>query len=237
MTTPSREPVDASPFMALFGDPSRRRTYEVRSPAVWMKAQADYAAGHPAPDICKTYDLSLSTFKTRARREGWRRRDLAEEERMEGVRMGDESDLDPPEALPAALLRDMAWRHASEAIRCGRSTEAQRWIRIRRELRMEEHQEAMADLQRSQDEAEMKQGREAEASDSFPPPCGEGIEGWGCGDLQVAVEEREPVEVTPTPPHPALSPQGGEGSAASSDATLHPLHPEMTVQSDGPGPS
>ena len=154
MPTPSREPVDPSPFIALFGDPSRRRSYEVRSQALWAKAQADYAAGHSAPDICKSYDLSLSTFKTRARREGWRRRDLAEEEKWEGRRLPDESDLDPPEALPAALLRDMAWRHASEAIRCGRSTEAQRWIKIRRELRIEEHQEAMADLQSSQDEAE-----------------------------------------------------------------------------------
>ena len=49
------------------------RTY--RSAQIWTAARADYLAGGSAPEVCERHGLSLSTFRWRARNEGWRRAD------------------------------------------------------------------------------------------------------------------------------------------------------------------
>lgn len=49
-----------------------------RSEAVWSAARADYLAGGSAAEVCERHGLSLSTFRWRARNEGWRRADQPE---------------------------------------------------------------------------------------------------------------------------------------------------------------
>lgn len=54
--------------------PARTR----RSADLWALARADYLAGGSAPEVCERHGLSLSTFRHRARVEGWRRVDQVE---------------------------------------------------------------------------------------------------------------------------------------------------------------
>lgn len=54
--------------------PARTR----RSTDLWALARADYLAGGSAPEVCERHGLSLSTFRHRARVEGWRRADQVE---------------------------------------------------------------------------------------------------------------------------------------------------------------
>lgn len=54
--------------------PARTR----RSTDLWALARADYLAGGSAPEVCERHGLSLSTFRHRARVEGWRRVDQVE---------------------------------------------------------------------------------------------------------------------------------------------------------------
>ncbi|WEK58707.1 MAG: hypothetical protein P0Y52_04030 [Candidatus Brevundimonas phytovorans] len=54
--------------------PARTR----RSSELWALVRADYLAGGSAPEVCERHGLSLSTFRHRARVEGWRRADQVE---------------------------------------------------------------------------------------------------------------------------------------------------------------
>ena len=49
-----------------------------RSADLWALARSDYLAGGSAPEVCERHGLSLSTFRWRARHEGWRRADQPE---------------------------------------------------------------------------------------------------------------------------------------------------------------
>jgi hypothetical protein len=106
------------------------RGYRVRSEEVWQAARAEYMAGHAAEAVCAQFDLGLSAFRQRARREGWRRSD-AEAEPPEPLGFPPE----PEAAPPTAELADLAWRSAAQAIRRGRVYEARAWMRLAHELR------------------------------------------------------------------------------------------------------
>ena len=72
----TREPFLAPDLASdLFHDPSGHRP---RSDAVWSAARLDYLAGGSAGEVCERHGLSLSTFRWRARNEGWRRADQLE---------------------------------------------------------------------------------------------------------------------------------------------------------------
>ncbi len=105
------------------------RTYRAYPEAVWKNARQDYAEGWSAKEVCTRYDLGLSALRTRARNEGWRRADLAEDEPLPSP------TPEPPEALPLLELVDLAWRSASQAIARGKVYEARAWMRLNRELR------------------------------------------------------------------------------------------------------
>jgi hypothetical protein len=99
----------------------RRRDGE----AVWAHAREAYSLGVSAPEVCGHYGLSVSTFRKRARREGWRRGDLSDDPGA--------YHLDDPtvhETMDAESLAERAWRAASEAVRLGRLREAQGWTRL-----------------------------------------------------------------------------------------------------------
>ena len=49
-----------------------------RSADLWAAAKSDYLAGGSAAEVCERHGLSVSTFRWRARNEGWRRADHPE---------------------------------------------------------------------------------------------------------------------------------------------------------------
>ena len=102
----------------------------------WRHAEQSYADGEPADLICRAYGLSLSTFRTRARREGWRRKDMAQAERLDPI------SLEPPPAPPTGEMADLAWRSAAEAIRRGKVYEARAWLKLAAELKTMARNEA-----------------------------------------------------------------------------------------------
>jgi hypothetical protein len=110
--------------------PDHARGYRVRSEDVWRAARASYAAGRSAEDVCAQFNLGLSAFRQRARREGWRRSDV-EAEPPEPLGFPPE----PEAAAPTPELVDLAWRSAAQAIRRGRAYEARAWMRLWNELK------------------------------------------------------------------------------------------------------
>ena len=116
--------------------------HRMRSPDTWDAARQAYLEGGSARDICDRYDLTLSAFRARARREGWRRADMADPD------PGPEDafdDLDDDSPLPS--LEDMAavaWRRAVRALGRGRAGDTQRWMAIHARLQQQirTHEEA-----------------------------------------------------------------------------------------------
>jgi hypothetical protein len=107
-------------------DAALEHAYRVRSPETWAAIKADYLAGEPAEAVAERYDVSLSTLRTRARRETWRRADQSDEDILAG-----ETDLtDDDLLLPPEEVAELARRRAIRAIRLGRAAEAQRWTRV-----------------------------------------------------------------------------------------------------------
>ncbi len=143
MTTASGFDLDPKdpPFPGVFGfgltppeepgePPGFRRTLP-RSDTVWAWAKEDYATGYTAQAICQSYGLAMSTFRARAKLEGWRRADL---------RAGDAEELErlppePPEAPPTLEMAALAWRWTAEANRHGMVHQARAWMKLHNELR------------------------------------------------------------------------------------------------------
>jgi len=130
-------------------DPLPSSGHRFDGETLWAHAREAYRMGASGPDVCAHYSLSLSTFRTRARREGWRRGDMTSDP---GAYHADYEVVH--ETLDAAAMADAAWRAASEAVRQGRLRQAQGWTRLARELRVQ-----------------ASAGREArERADRMPPP-------------------------------------------------------------------
>ncbi len=107
--------------------------HRMRSPETWDAARQAYLEGGGAQDICDRYDLTLSAFRARARREGWRRADMADPDPGPGL-----DDVDDDTPLPS--LEDMAaraWRRAARALHLGRAGETQRWLAIHARLQQQ----------------------------------------------------------------------------------------------------
>jgi len=136
-------------------DPSR--PYQVRDDATWAVARDDYLSGHSAEAVCAQHNLNLSTFRQRARREGWRKSDA---ENPLPVSLNDAPE--PGAAPPTPELMDLAWRSAAAAIQRGRAGEARRWMRLWQDLRalIREEQEA---ARKAEAEARWKEQRAAQA--------------------------------------------------------------------------
>lgn len=129
-----------SDFQTLSGRP----VVSQRSAEVWALARADYLAGAGAPEVCERHGLSLSTFRTRARRECWRRIDLPPSPPDAPFTEAGRPLLpvcSPQEALHtgetwagAVELSDMVWLHLQRAVRAGRLIEARGWARVHHDL-------------------------------------------------------------------------------------------------------
>jgi hypothetical protein len=93
---------------------------QFHGPETWARAEADYRAGLTAPEVCARHGVGESALRKRAQREGWRRADQGEPPPPPPI-----DDTAPLRS--AAEVADMIWRRATEAVRLGRSLEAQRW--------------------------------------------------------------------------------------------------------------
>ena len=129
---PAFDPTARPIWGPLFTDERPSRGYRVRPEEVWQKAKREYLDGYSAEAVCAEFDLGLSAFRQRARREGWRRSDAAEGE------PACEATAFPPEpeaAPPTDELVDMAWRSMAQAIRRGKVYEARAWMKLHAELK------------------------------------------------------------------------------------------------------
>ena len=85
--------------------------HRMRSPETWDAARQAYQAGGGAQDICDRYGLTLSAFRARARREGWRRADMPDPDPAL------EDELEDGSPRPCFDdMAEMAWRRAARAV-------------------------------------------------------------------------------------------------------------------------
>lgn len=110
--------------------PSPRR----RSAEIWAAARADYLSGASAPQVCERHGLSLSTFRWRARTEGWRRADMAVGSPFLPLDDTELDEIDHGLPLNAADMARLAWSNAARAMREGKLIEARGWTRLHDDL-------------------------------------------------------------------------------------------------------
>lgn len=93
----------------------------------WHVLREDYLAGSPARVLCENYGVPLSTFRARARREGWRRADQPEPAAAAPPEPDDEP-FDPD------LLVTRARAHLRRAVTAGDALGALRWMKLVEQL-------------------------------------------------------------------------------------------------------
>lgn len=125
---PTRPLYDGRPVR----DPYERGGYRRASDDVWARARQDYLDGDAAETVCARHGLALSTFRQRARGQGWRRIDQPDPEPVD-------LPIDIAAEMEAGLpdYADMA-RHAlvrlNRAVLGGRVAEAAGWMRLHARL-------------------------------------------------------------------------------------------------------
>jgi len=114
---------------SLAGPPAARTGYRRASDTTWDAARADYLAGETAEAVCERYGMALSTFRARAREDGWRRSDQPDPEPLDPLDMAAEVGLpDYADMARQALVR------LNRAVHAGRAVEAARWMRLHARL-------------------------------------------------------------------------------------------------------
>lgn len=155
---------------------ARRHGRRVASEAVWAEARADYLEGMSAAQVCARHGVGRTALRTRAAREGWRRRDQPwtpptrldpwDEGRALEDRVG--GDLD---RVDYGELAWIAHRRMLRAVMRGDAVEALRWRRVGLVM---EAVEAEGERMIEEDEALRFHrgdaiGTEAESADSSDP--------------------------------------------------------------------
>jgi hypothetical protein len=104
------------------------RSRRVHGALFWDIARRDYLAGADPAFICERMGLNRSTFRDRARREGWRRQDIFED--APPWTQYDEAGLrrDPD------FLAISAWSNAARAVMRNRRLEARAWLLVAQQL-------------------------------------------------------------------------------------------------------
>jgi len=233
----------------FFSEARASRGYRVRSEGVWQAARDEYVAGEAAETVCARYDLGLSAFRQRARREGWRRSDAEDPAAGGGADSPAYPPPYPPEPEAAPLteeMADLAWRSAAQAIRRGRVYEARAWMKLRQALQEEVRREAsakrQADWQAGKPDAQldaMKATRDAAVARTMAIldrlPGGKAAGGREDKDLDDEDCEDEGDGDGFDKAHDADSAPddtpAGDGIRGGAEARLHGLHPEDAVQS------
>lgn len=170
--------------------------YRIHSAETWRHARDDYLTGFSAEEVCSRYDMGLSAFRARARREGWRRVDQSDPDIV----------VEDLSVLPDAGLADMvrtAWKRMSAAILLGRGVEAGRWQRIHDALHLRAADEAEA-RHRESLSAARQSGRPVDAAAPWPrlTATGENVHDVHANFLEdaLAVDEVDAPARTATPP-------------------------------------
>lgn len=105
-----------------------------RSAATWAAARKDYLAGGFAQEVCARHGLSLSTFRWRARTEGWRRSDQPHGGVFEPLDAYELDAIDQRLPCNPADMARLAWANASRAMIDGKLIEARGWSRLHKDL-------------------------------------------------------------------------------------------------------
>lgn len=122
---PARPLYDGRPIRDPY---DRGGGYRRVSEAAWARAREDYLAGDAAETVCDRHGLALSTFRARARSQGWRRIDQPDPEPVE-LDAEEEADL-----LDYARMARHALVRLNRAVLRGRAAEAARWMRLHTRL-------------------------------------------------------------------------------------------------------
>jgi len=120
---------DDSQYLSDSPPPQTRRSAET-----WAAARADYLAGGSAAEVCERHGLSQSTFRWRARTEGWRRSDQPHGAVFEPLDSYEMELIDSSLPCNAADMARLAWSNASRAMRDGKLIEARGWSRLHADL-------------------------------------------------------------------------------------------------------
>lgn len=219
-------------------------TYRIRSAETWTRARDDYLSGLDAESVCRRYDLGLSAFRRRARREGWRRVDHPDPAPgVDDLAIYDDIRLN--EEIATARLRFL---HALET---GRALDAGRWRRLWRELwadRNRIEQEVFAGMTSAEIDAAMFEVDQDEEDEDFlygeePPEVHDvhpdlfevqfslsAAAGDAPPDALPGLEHRD-AERGGGDPEQALGGDGGDDGEDQPGLALHP-HPEPDEQAD-----
>ena len=123
--------LDPTPFrLGAWSDDDIASSSPSSGGADWTLIRARYDAGESAPVLAARHGISVSSIRTKARQQGWRRIDAP-------MAFHVEDDPDLLEPRPALELADIAWRRMSDAVVGGRLMESVGWFRLHRELRGE----------------------------------------------------------------------------------------------------
>ena len=111
-------------------DRVRNRGYRRLSKEAWEAAGSAYLAGTTAEEISACYGMAVSTFRARAKDEGWRREDQPDP-------VCDPVDLavETADGLPDyGTMAAHALVRLNRALQAGRALEAARWVRLQADL-------------------------------------------------------------------------------------------------------
>lgn len=143
--------------MAKSGDrkSARRRPLRIVPPIIWEAIREEYLAGATAPECARLYGVGLTTVRSRAAREGWRRIDPPRNEQpCDGAspphrRAGPDADLDDAvlelqrriggdlDRVELSDLTRLASHRVSRSVMQGRAVDALRWRRLLETLQAE----------------------------------------------------------------------------------------------------
>jgi len=101
------------------------------SPEIWEAIRDRYLAGESGEALAELFGISLSSLRTRAREEGWRRTDAPDPVVTVPPTTEELARDDRPNI---GVMADTAMRRAARAVREGHLTEAQGWTRVGRSL-------------------------------------------------------------------------------------------------------
>lgn len=143
---------------------------------VWAAVRQDYLAGMSATECCRRHGVGLTTLRSRAAREGWRRQDQAWTPplRLDPDDEGAELDLQVEGDLDRIGLNDLiyvAHRRVMRAVLRGEAAAALRWRRVQTMLEID--QDEM--VRESDREEALSQARREPAPVPSTPA---GSDGW-----------------------------------------------------------
>ena len=136
----------------------------------WHVLREDYLAGSPARILCESYGVPLSTFRARAKREGWRHCDQPDASAAPPSPPDDHEPFDPD------LLVIRARAHLRRAVTAGDALGALRWMKMVEQLTDFARRERCVrvrhapDPNRAEDEAREAAWRRREAAEAGAAP-------------------------------------------------------------------